>query len=327
MPTNTFSLTELSDLLSTALTHMQRVEFLQSYYPGISPTAMSGGGVVKALHEHAAIDDVLFEVLADVCAERVHEVFELHRMWKEQDVFGHMSPPGTRVRMSIRVDSSNEEFTREQLGAITMLLKNITRDYALTVEQFPPRGPWMHVTTGAKAREHLKRMFMAKQLRFLGELRVVEAMIPADSVYDFVRHSPAAGGADLRFARLREGALVGMRVVSASLEHADMRRAMCFGVAMIDCSLRCACMRGADLSKAKLRDSDLSGADLLMADLASADLSGSKLRMANLARANLRNVSLAGVALEGAHFHKTLVSEEAADTLTRRQLKGAIIVD
>ncbi|MCB9751566.1 MAG: pentapeptide repeat-containing protein [Myxococcales bacterium] len=316
----------MSDLLSTALTHMQREEFLQSYYPGVSPSAMSGGGVVKALHEHAAIDDVLFELLADVCAARVHDVFELHRLWKEQDVFGDSSPPGSRGRMSIRVDSANTEFSREQLGAITMLLRNITRDYTLTVEQFPPRGPWMHVTTSSKAREHLKRMFMAKQLRFLGDFKVVEAMIPADSVYEFVRHGPAGGGADLRFAGLRDGALVGVRVVSASLEHADMRRAMAFGMAVVDSSMRCACLRGADLTKAKLRDTDLSGADMLMTNLASADLSGSKLRMANLARANLRDAVLTDVALDGAHLHETIVSEPSAELFTRRQLQGAIIV-
>jgi hypothetical protein len=325
MPTNAFSLSGLSDFLSTALTSSAREALVAAYYPSVVVQGSSAGAVVKALDGHDAIDDVLFDILSERCSTRVHEVTALHTAWKELVMFGSLAPPDERTRVSIRVDAEGIVLAPQQLIDIVVLLKNITRDYALTVRQSPPGGAWIHVTTNESSREHLRRLLMDRQLRFLGDLRVLEAMAPADSVYEFMRTALASETADLRFARLRDVVMIGARVAGARMDHADLGHSMCFGSALLDTSLRHARLRGADLNKAKFRGSDLLGADFLQAELVSADFTGANLRGVNFARANLRGSKLSGAALEGAHLHETVIGEEHAPLLSRAQLAGALI--
>jgi hypothetical protein len=84
-------------------------------------------------------------------------------------------------------------------------------------------------------------------------------------------------------------------------------------------------LRGADLSRANLRDANLSGADLSCSNLRDANLSGADLSRANLRDANLRDANLRGANLRGASLSDANLSgaDLSCSSLSDANLSGA----
>jgi len=78
---------------------------------------------------------------------------------------------------------------------------------------------------------------------------------------------------------------LGLAVLAAIAQSADLRSANLGGADLRSADLRSADLRSADLGGADLRSANLGGADLRSADLRSADLGGADLRSANLSPA------------------------------------------
>ena len=108
--------------------------------------------------------------------------------------------------------------------------------------------------------------------------------------------------ADLRGAYLRGANLRGADLYGADLRNANLRGAYLRGANLRGADLYGANLRGADLYGADLRNANLRGAYLRGANLRGADLYGANLRDADLYGANLRNANLRGAYLRGANL-------------------------
>jgi hypothetical protein len=106
-------------------------------------------------------------------------------------------------------------------------------------------------------------------------------------------------------------------VDAANLRGADLSRAN-----LRDANLRGADLSCADLSRADLRDADLSDADLSRADLRDADLSDADLSCADLSRANLRDANLRDANLRGANLRDANLRDA---NLRGADLRGATL--
>ena len=145
-------------------------------------------------------------------------------------------------------------------------------------------------------------------------------------------------GRDLRFARLdrtdlHQADLTGANLEGASLVGADLRGALlqCADVNQLVLTenrgaARCPTARGANLTRARLKEARMAGIDLRNARLEDADLEGAELTYANMAGAVLYGAHLeradvtGGVLLAGANFGTA--SLQGAD-LTGAKLHGA----
>jgi uncharacterized protein YjbI with pentapeptide repeats len=114
-------------------------------------------------------------------------------------------------------------------------------------------------------------------------------------------------------ASATESRRVGMAVIEALKQGADLRSANLRGANLYGADLRSADLRSADLRSANLygadlRGADLRSADLRSADLRSADLEGADLEGANLYGADLRSADLRSADLEGEILKQTPVT-------------------
>ena len=124
---------------------------------------------------------------------------------------------------------------------------------------------------------------------------------------------PDLCGADLRGANLSSANLSNADLTDAGLSDADLSSADLRGANLTDAGLTDADLSGAGLGSANLAWATLSGANLSGADLTGANLSGADLTDANLTDADLRDANLlgawwGGLATDGLHRYRCLLT-------------------